>query len=230
MKYLQGHIKNAINLPVNRAFNADRRLRSEKELARWLGAAGLDNKMTPVVYDSYDGQSGSMLVWILEYLGCTALCLLDVFFDRWANEGREVFYRPVTPRARGFTARMNREVRATLKDLRAKANFRLVDFRSRDEYTGALDTEGKPGHIPNAINIVWKDLLGEGDEFLAPREKLEKLLAAFSIQRDDELVGYCRSGPRAAVGYIAFRQLGLDIRLYDGSYSEWAHSDLPVEL
>jgi 3-mercaptopyruvate sulfurtransferase SseA len=35
---------------------------------------------------------------------------------------------------------------------------------------------------------------------------------------------------RAALGYVALRQAGYDIRLYDRSYAEWARSGLPVEL
>lgn len=229
LKYLQGHLKNAVNIPIRGAFDGAMNLRSERELAQWVGAAGLDHERLPVVYDGYDGQSGSMLVWMLEYLGCTDVRLMNLFFDRWIKEGREVFYRPVRPVARNFQAKLNTELRAGLESLRTNSHFKLIDFRSREEYTGALDSEGKPGHIPNAANIVWKDLL-EQEGFLAPREKLEKLMAASNIRPGDKLVAYCRSGMRAAVGFLAFRQLGFDIRLYDGSYAEWARSGLPIEL
>ena len=32
-----------------------------------VGAAGLDEQATPVLYDSFDGQNGAMLAWLLEY-------------------------------------------------------------------------------------------------------------------------------------------------------------------
>jgi 3-mercaptopyruvate sulfurtransferase SseA len=65
---------------------------------------------------------------------------------------------------------------------------------------------------------------------LALPERIEQLLNAAGIQRGDTIVGYCRSGLRAAVGYLALQQAGYDIRLYDRSYAEWARSGLPVEV
>ncbi len=222
-------MKNAVNIPIRGAFDGAMKLRSERELAQWVGAAGLDHERIPVVYDGYDGQAGSMLVWILEYLGCREVRVMDIFLGHWMKEGREVFYRPVPPLAKEFRAEIDPSVRATLDLLQRSSDSKLIDLRSREEYTGAVDTEGRPGHIPGAKNIVWKDLL-EQEVFLAPREKLEKVMAASNIRPGDKLVAYCRSGMRAAVGFLAFRQLGFDIRLYDGSYAEWARSGLPVEL
>jgi thiosulfate/3-mercaptopyruvate sulfurtransferase len=206
------------------------KLRSERDLARWLGAAGLDHERIPVVYDGYDGQAGSMLVWILEYLGCREVRLMDIFLDHWMKEGREVFYRPVPPLAKEFRAEINPSVRATLDLLQRSSDSKLIDLRSREEYTGAVDTEGRPGHIPGAKNIVWRDLLTQERRFLAPRERLESLLASSDIRPGDRVVVYCRSGMRAAVGYVALSHMGLGVRLYDGSYAEWVQRGLPVEV
>ena len=65
MKYLQGHVKNAVNLPLFKAFDAEGALLPDADVQRWIGAAGLDAQRTPVIYDSYDGQNGAMLAWIL---------------------------------------------------------------------------------------------------------------------------------------------------------------------
>ncbi|HKA55673.1 MAG TPA: rhodanese-like domain-containing protein, partial [Candidatus Binatia bacterium] len=88
----------------------------------------------------------------------------------------------------------------------------------------------KPGHLPGAVNIVWRDLIGPSHTVLAPREKVEQLLTSAGVRRDDQAVAYCRSGPRAALGYLALRQYGYVVRLYDGSYAEWTRSGLPVEV
>jgi 3-mercaptopyruvate sulfurtransferase SseA len=42
-------------------------------------------------------------------------------------------------------------------------------------------------------------------------------------------VAYCRIGPRAALGYLALSQLGIGVRLYDGSFAQWSRTALPVE-
>ncbi len=229
MKYLQGHLKYAVNLPVFRAFGVDGKLLPPDDLAHWIGAAGLDEKKVPVLYDSPEGQNGAMLAWILEYLGRADVHLLEVFYERWLTEKREVFYKPVEAAAKTFTPRVNPQIRVTLNDLRAGPAVKLIDFRSKEEYTGERDMDGKPGHVPGAVNIVWRDLAGQSQAMLGSKEKIEELLTAAGIKRNDHIVAYCRSGPRASLGYLALRQCGYAVRLYDGSYAEWARSGLPVE-
>ena len=229
MRYLQGHLKNAVNLPLSKAFDSEGSLLPAAGLEKWLGAAGLDDRRTVVVYDGHDGRNAAMLAWILEYLG-RGVQLLDIFLERWIGEGREIFYRPVKPVPTQFSARVNPQVRAALDDIRDNSGRKLVDFRSREEYAGKPSpADGRPGHIPGAVNVVWQDLVGEDHQFLAPEAKLQELLAAAGIGPRDRVVAYCRTGVRAAVGYLALKRLGWDVVLYDGSYAEWARNGLPVE-
>jgi thiosulfate/3-mercaptopyruvate sulfurtransferase len=227
MRYLQGHLKHAVNLPVYKAFDADAKLLPDAHLQRWIGAAGLDDQATPVIYDSFDGQNGAMLVWLLEYFGRTDVHLLNIFFERWVAEGHEVFYKPVPAVSKTFIARVNPQMRVTIDDLRRDSGLKLIDFRSREEYTGEQDRDGQPGHIPGAVNIVWRDLVGPQQEVLASWENIQQLVGATGIQRDDRIVAYCRLGMRAALGYLALQQAGYDVRLYDRSYAEWARRGLP---
>lgn len=229
MKYLQGHICGAVNLPIRAAFDDAMRLKPEDALASWLGAAGLSDGIVPVVYDSYDGQNGSMLVWLLEYLGCKDVRLMAAFFEQWVREGREIFYRPVEARPRKFRAQLNPTVRATTEDLQGCVGFKLVDLRSTEEYSGAKDTDGMPGHIPKAVNLPWTKLVDAERGFCVSPEKLKELAARADIRPEDRVVAYCRVGMRAAVGYLAFQRIGIDTRLYDGSYAEWVRRGLPVE-
>ncbi len=230
MKYMQGHLQNAVNLPLFRAFDAQGRLLPPDDLARWVGAAGLDENTLPVIYDSPEGQNGAMLAWILEYLGRTEVRMLEVFYEGWVAEKREVFYKPVEAVAKRFTPHVNPQIRVTLDELRAHPPVKLIDFRSQDEYSGARDLDGKPGHLPGAVNIVWRDLIGASHAVLAPSEKITQLLAAAGIDHNNQIIAYCRSGPRAALGYLALRHCGYAVRVYDGSYAEWARHDLPVEV
>jgi len=146
MRYLQGHLKHAVNLPVYKAFDADGKLLPDAQLQRWIGAAGLDDQATPVIYDSFDGQNGAMVAWLLEYFGRADVRLLNIFFERWVAEGHEVFYKPVLPVSKAFTAQVNSQIRMTLDDLRRESDLKLIDFRSREEYTGEQDRDGQPGH------------------------------------------------------------------------------------
>jgi thiosulfate/3-mercaptopyruvate sulfurtransferase len=228
IRYMSGHAKNAINLPAAKASTSNG-LRPVEELVRWIGAAGLDGTKTPILYDNTDGRNAAMLAWLLLYLGRTDVHILETFWEKWIADGCEAFYRPVPPTARTFTPRIQNDFRVSLAEVQKSANRKLIDFRSHDEFTGKLDTENKPGHIPGAVNLVWQELNGPNQQFFAPREKLLSLFAGCGISSADQVVAYCRSGIRASLGFLALTQLGIPVSLYDGSYAEWARNGLPVE-
>ena len=229
MKYLRGHLKGSVNLPVTRLLDADARLLPPEQLATIFGDAGVDDATAAVLYDSYDGQRGAFMAWVLEYLGHPDVHLMDTFFRGWTAQDREIFYRPVEPVARTFTGRVVPAVRATLEEIKRKDTARLLDLRSAGEFSGDADLDARPGHIPGAKNIAWLQLLGDNHRFLLPAKDMRAALASAGIETGDSVIAYCRVGMRAGVGYIALQQLGYDVRLYDGSYSEWAKAGLPVE-
>jgi len=182
MRYLQGHLKGAVNLPIYKAFDANARLLPDKHLQGWLGTAGLDDQTTPLIYDSFDGQNGAMLAWMLEYFGRTDVHLLDIFYERWVAEGHEVFYKPVPSTSKTFTAQVNPQIRATIDDVRPGSGLKLIDFRSREEFTGEQDRDGKPGHIPGAVSIVWRDLVDPQLKTFASPETIQHLARAAGIE------------------------------------------------
>lgn len=233
LRYTAGHLKNAINVPVAKARNANNHIGSPDDLARWLGAAGVDDRRTPVVYDNADGRNAALLAWMLAYLGRDDVHVMTTFLEKWIDDGREIFYRPIKAAPQTFTARVRPGLRRTLaqvqQDIQSHTAPKLIDFRSRDEFTGKVDHDNRPGHIPGAVNIVWEDLAGANGDILASQNRIEQLLAAQGIAGQDHVVAYCRLGPRAALGFLALAKLGRNVSLYDGSYAEWAQSGSPVE-
>jgi len=230
MRYLSGHLPGAINIPVYKAFGPDGRLLEVESLAHLLGNAGLSDDEIATIYDSPEGHNAAMLAWILEYLGRADVYLLETFFEEWKASGREVSYKPVSQPMKTFTARVNPSVRVTLEELRDSKDMTFVDFRSREEYTGTTTIgEDKAGHIPGAINIVWRDLGIQPARMLKPMEDLARITDAAGVNCSNKLVAYCRSGPRAALGFLALRQLGANVRLFDGSLAQWSQNGLPVE-
>ena len=229
MKYLAGHIQGAVHLKAANLFGDDGKLLAPDEIAAQFAAAGLSNSTVPIVYDSYDGQSGALLAWALEYLGVSDVYLMATFFEGWKAQGRGVFYRPVAPSPAEFAPAVNSGVRALMADVRERGAAQLLDVRTRAEYLGGLDVDARPGHIPGALHLMWRDFVGEDERYLAPEAEARAALASAGISEGESVIAYCRSGMRAALGYLALRQLGIPARLYDGSYAEWSASDLPVE-
>jgi len=94
MKYLAGHLSGAVNLPVYRAFGDNGSLLDEAALAEWLGAGGVGEGVTPVLYDSPQGQMprcwpGS---WSTRRAGGIPA---RRFLRALEVRGREIGYRPV---------------------------------------------------------------------------------------------------------------------------------------
>lgn len=229
MKYMQGHLKNAVNLPSYKAFDQEGRLLPADELAAYIGSSGLDDRKIPVLYDSPQGQTASMLAWILKYLGRNDVHLMNTFFEGWVEEGREIFYRPIESSPAVFTPQPNPSVRITADETKATDSAKRIDFRSVEEFTGEKGSNENPGHLPGAVNLPWSQLNGANHRYLASEDSIEQILRKTGIKRSDSLIAYCQSGPRASLGYLALNQMGYGIQLFDGSYQEWGRREFPVE-
>lgn len=230
MRYLMGHLRGAVSVPLKKLQDAQGRLRPPEQLAAVFGAAGLGDGVTPVLYDGSDGRNAALCAWILEYLGRRDVHLLDWHYDHWRSEGREVLYRPVTPEPRQFTPAVDASVRATLADAANPQGAQLLDTRTAEEYQGAAEMDARPGHIPGAALLPWTELAGRDGRLMAGPEQVQQALDAAGVESGAPMIAYCRSGLRAAVAYQALKQHGCDIRLYDASYAEWMDSGHPVEL
>jgi len=232
IRYMAGHPKNAVNFPVAKQRDANGRLLPADELARRLGSAGVDAHRTLVIYDNADGRNAAFLAWILAYLGRDDVHIMETFWEQWLADRREAFYRPVQPTSRAFTARLRPELRATTADVQMnvekKDAAKLLDLRTADEFSGNFEPDPRPGRIPGAAHLCC-DQIGANGKILRPPNQLDELLTSRGIAREDATITYCRTGLRAALGFLALTQLGRSVSLYDGSYAEWSAAGLPME-
>jgi thiosulfate/3-mercaptopyruvate sulfurtransferase len=204
-------------------------LRGDEELAAWLAGRGVSRERPIVVYDDFDAQKGSMLAWILEYLGHDDVSLLDAPFGRWQATGRELFYRPVRPGPASFAPSPRPELRATRQQV-ADAAGALLDVRSPEEHAGVELTPGEAvGRIPGSVHASWLAFVRDEDTLFAGDEEVTALLAELGLADAESVIVYCRSGPRAAVAATALRLSGRQARLYVGSFLDWTAAQMPVE-
>ncbi len=231
IRYLQGHIEGAVNLPVAKLFDpATFELLPDRRLEEILGAVGVDLKNPVVLYDSYDGQSAAMVAWCLEYLGHEKVKLLAEFVEKWVRDGREVMYKPIKREPSKFRGRPNVSTRAFISELKKGDWLKLVDARSAEEFRGSSGTETRAGHIPGALNLPWLQFV-EKNGYILSQQKLRRAISETGLKTSDQIVTYCGTGPRAAVAYFGLKNLGFQkVKLYDGSFHQWVrHEELPVE-
>jgi thiosulfate/3-mercaptopyruvate sulfurtransferase len=181
-----------------------------------VGALGIGNSTTVVVYDSAVGQWAARVWWLFRAFGYDAVAVLDGGLSKWMAEGREtdIGHREVAPA---------RFVAAERPEL--WADTALVESIVNGETDGALvcgtsakDFEARS--IPGSTSVPAGALVDRAsNEFLDP----ESLRANFEpVLHGARIITYCGGGIAAAADALALTLLGeRNVAVYDGSMNEW---------
>jgi thiosulfate/3-mercaptopyruvate sulfurtransferase len=239
--FTAGHIPGARELPYASIAidkdGLDSEMPTVDSLLAAFEAVGVSDRTHVVVYYSSQAPSAARAVMALDYLGHDRVSFLDGGLPKWRAEGRPIV-STATPAARGtMHARPQESVLATapwIESRIGKPGLALIDTRTDGEYLGTAGRHGMPseGHLTGARQLQWQQLF-QGDsgsahgEPMKSRAELAKLYAD-RMHPGDTVVTYCWVGYRASTTYLAARALGLPVKLYDGSYEDWARRKLPL--
>lgn len=212
------------------------------EIEAWVRSLGIDDSSKIVLYDEEEGMSAARAFFTLDSVGLgDRTALLDGQLKAWKAAGKPLSTEPAkaTPSTwkRGNPNNdriaLQDEIRKLLSEENSGVKPKFMDARSRDYFTGAK-TSGlakKGGRLPDAVQMDWVEAIQEGDlPLMKAPEDLGFLLEEKGVAPDDPLITYCNSGRSASHLYFTLRYLGYDVRLYDGSMSEWTFDDSnPIE-
>lgn len=201
-----------------------------------LEALGVSDGSNIVIYMGNDWITPlTRLVYMLDWAGLGARTrVLDGGLPAWQAEGGAVSAEPVS----AGTGRITRlDVRRDLVVDRAwvTTNARadgsaLVDARARAVYDGVQPDRGRNGHIPGAASVPWVELYDGTTGRLKSAAELRAIFEEAGVRPGDTVVGYCHIGQYATAMLFAARSLGHEVRLYDGSFQDWASDPAsPVE-
>ncbi len=244
--FRRAHLPDAVSLPWRSFVDGDQSGAISDDHARHqrrLRAAGVFQDRPVIVYGNWSnrgawGEEGR-LFWALEYFGHSQVYLLTGGIDAWRAADQPVSSgaRVIDPRTAefgDFQIRPRESRRATtaelLEDHRGDGAFLLLDTREPTEYRGRVRYgEARPGHIPGAVHLWWRDLFDDDGDLLSPSD-LQALLESRGISLDRPLVAYCTGGIRSGFVYAVLRSLGApDVRNYDASMWDWtARDDAPL--
>jgi thiosulfate/3-mercaptopyruvate sulfurtransferase len=195
------------------------------EFSRAVGALGIGDGQTVVVYDGTGLFSAPRAWWMLKAMGHRDVKVLDGGLLKWKREGRAIETGPAKPANKFFTAipapAIMRDFEAVMDTVKNKS-AQLVDARSASRFTGE---EAEPragvrgGHMPGARNVPWRSVVAPDGTLKPPQE----LRAAFAgVDLNQPIVTTCGSGISAAILMLALTEIGAgDVALYDGSWTEW---------
>jgi len=233
--YDQGHIPGAVH------FNWKSQLQDgvrrdwidKAQVEALLGAHGVGNDTTVVLYGDKNNWFATYTFWLLSIYGVDRARILNGGRAKWIAEGRPIVTDvPAYPRATFRAKDADVSIRAFRDQVLSKLGkgIALVDVRSPQEYSGELiampayPQEGaqRGGHIPGAQHIPWGQNVREDGTFKAP-EELRALYEAKGITPDKEVIAYCRIGERSSLTWFTLKKLlGYpNVRNYDGSWTEW---------
>src|SRR5213078_4199810 len=218
--YDQGHVPGSAgwNWTTELCDTLVRDIVPAKKLEALLGASGIDNKTTIVLYGDNNNWFAAWAFWQLKYYGHEKILIMNGGRKKWLEEKRPLATaRPAVAATAYRVKTTNAVIRAKRDDIFAaldkKSRVQLVDVRSVDEFTGKIiappgmtETAQRAGHIPQAANIPWAQASNEDGTFKS-FDDLKKLYEAKGINGKDEVIAYCRIGERSSHTWFVLKYL-----------------------
>ena len=237
--YLAGHIPRAVYFDVDAVSDHANPLPhmfpSAEQFGRDVGALGIANSDTVVVYDAGGWVAAPRVWWMFLSYGHRDVRILNGGLKKWRAEGRtveagEVRAKPATFKA-SYDPRRVRSIEAMIANVASRAE-QVIDARAADRFEGRAP-EPRPGiragHIPGALNVPYNNLFDAATGTMKPLDELKKAFAGAGVDTTKPIVTSCGSGVSAGVLTLALYRLGIeDTALYDGSWSEWGKADGPA--
>ena len=237
--YKKTHIKNAAFLDLQFELSDNNSpysftLPRSNDLAETFKEHGIGNPYHIILYARNGMQWSTRVWWMLHYLGFNNASILNGGFDEW----KRLSFLTESKVNRFSRADFDVDIKPdifvgkerVLQAISKKSSI-LINALTEDLHLGNNPRYGRPGRIPNSINIPFHELIEVSTGKLKTPEEIIQLFKDKEIKSDSEIINYCGGGIAATLDAFVLRQIGFKkLQIYDNSMSEWAmDEDLPIE-
>jgi len=229
-EYLDGHIPGAIFFDIDGVADTSSKLPhmlpSPADFARMVGALGISDTQTIVIYDELGVFSAPRVWWTFKTMGARDVRILAGGGPKWRAERR--------PTEAGIVTHIP-QIFETAFDPARVVDFDTVRERSHDGAAQIADARPAPrfhaevpepraglraGHIPESLNVPVT-LLSENGQMRSP-EELRQLFSDRGLDLSKPIITSCGSGITAATLALGLHLAGAEqVAVYDGSWTEW---------
>jgi thiosulfate/3-mercaptopyruvate sulfurtransferase len=235
--YAEGHIPGAVSAKYSQSGwratvnGVPGLLPSKEAIEKLVESLGVSDDSHVVIVPAGTNASefggGTRVYWTFKVLGHDAVSVLDGGYAAWTKAGKEVSKDAVTPAAGSFTPNYRPELRAEVQEVQdAIANdTNLVDARSVAQFIGKekTNTVKALGTVPTSVNVNFDKFYHNDKPGFASADEVAQLTKAASVSDDKGVITFCNTGHLASIAWFGLSEVqGLkNVRLYDGSMSEW---------
>lgn len=237
--YLAGHIPGAVFVDLDAVTGTGpgrHPLPTRQQFQDEMRRAGVGASTKVVAYDDAGGSIAARLWFLLGWFGHGAQAVLDSGLQGWGEPLETDVPYVVVGDFKAKAPQRSRIVDLEQVKKMSSASHRrsagrrvLVDARVGERYRGEHEPiDPKKGHIPGAVSAPWIDNLDAEARFKSPDE-LRQRYESLGVDAKNGVVVYCGSGVNACHDLLALEIAGVtDVRLYEGSWSDWSRQDAPV--
>jgi thiosulfate/3-mercaptopyruvate sulfurtransferase len=244
--YQQNHLKNAFYLDLNQdlaeisadaKFGGRHPLPKIENFAASLEKLGVTKESRFIIYDrNFGANAAARLWWMLRSIGFEKVQVLNggfQFAEKFGIEtSAEIPIAKISGNLELTSWKLPTKNLEEIKNDSQDSSKIIIDVRENARYNGETEPiDLVAGHIPNAINIQFKENLNDDGTFKNPeilKEFYEKYLKNY---QSGNITIHCGSGVTACHTLLALDYAGFKIpNLYVGSWSEWSRNNLEIEM
>lgn len=236
--YLEHHIPGAVHLDFKRLQLGVKptpgALPSNEDLTQVFSELGLTPETHVIASDDEGGGWAGRLIWVLDVIGHSHYSYVNGGIKAWLQEGLPTESGEQTPVASEYRVdAVNHGFSLTKEEIQSRLGepeFAIWDARSAAEYTGEKVISARGGHIPGAVNYEWTLGMDAANGLrINNLDDFRQLLTTLGLDESKEIATHCQTHHRSGYTYLVGKILGLNIKAYAGSWSEWGNDpDTPV--